>query len=428
VLWGAVLAAAALSAIAAAPGQTAGWSPPVRLAGPAGLDATAIHIAIAPNGQAAVAFGFVDPNHPGGARASLALLSSGGRPQRAHPVPHTRQVLALGYLAGSLQILGGTSGGGLACCTTIQTLTLGSRGFSTPRPLIRGLSGLSVGHLIASGSGELAIFAADSGVWAARAAKDGRFGATHRLTPAGSAPQSLVATELHGGPLVAFTQAPMASADPPASPHVMLSTGSAAGLLPRARQAAGFPAQTAVGPLALAPNPFSPTLGWIQDSADATGINRSAVVLANVGSSLRTRTFAMPGQTAAGLSGAADDSGDELFVWESCDGLPTCQVSAVSRPARGRFGTARTLGNIDATADPEVALGPHGMGAVAWVAGGQIWFTYRGSVTQHFSAPRRLAGPGPASGLRLAAGPGRRMLAVWSAGTTRTTLWASQLR
>ena len=74
-----------------------------------------------------------------------------------------------------------------------------------------------------------------------------------------------------------------------------------------------------------------------------------------------------------------------------------------------------------------MALGPHGVGAVAWVAGGQIWFTYRGSATQRFSSPRRLAGPGPASGLRLAAGPGGRLLAVWAAGTTRTTLWASQL-
>ena len=400
----------------------------MRLAGPVGLDATPVHIAFSAQGQAAVAFGFVNPNQPGGAQASLALLSSGGRPQQVRPVPHTRQVLALRYLAGSLQILGGTSGGGLACCTAIQTLTLGSRGFSAPRSLIRGLSGLTVGHLIASGTGELAVFAANSGVWAARAAKDGRFGAPRRLTPAGAAPQSLVATVLHGGgPLVAFTQAPIMSADPPASPQVMLSTGSAPGLAPRARSAATFPAQTAIGPLALAPNPFSPTLGWTQDGADATGINRSAVVLAAVGSNLRTRTFAVPGQTAAGLSGAANDSGDELFAWESCDGLPTCQVTAVSRAARGRFGTARTLGSIDAADDPVVALGPHGVGAVAWVAGGQIWFTYRGSATQRFSTPQRLAGPGPASGLRLAAGPGGRLLAVWAAGTTRTTLWASQL-
>ena len=186
-------------------------------------------------GQAAVAFGFVNPNQPGGAQASLALLSSGGRPQRLRAVPHTRQVLALGYLAGSLQILGGTSGGGLACCTAIQTLALGSRGFTAPRSLIRGLSGLTVGHLIASGTGELAVFAASSGVWAARAAQDGHFGAPHRLTAAGTAPQSLVASVLHGGgPLVAFTQAPIMSADPPASPRVMLSTGSAPGPVPPA--------------------------------------------------------------------------------------------------------------------------------------------------------------------------------------------------
>ena len=148
-----------------------------------------------------------------------------------------------------------------------------------------------------------------------------------------------------------------------------------------------------------------------------------------MGPTLRTRTFAVPGQTAAGLSGAADDSGNELFIWESCDGLPGCQVTAVSRPARGRFGTARTLGQIDAGGDPAVALGPHGAGAVAWVRGGQIWVTLRASAGRRFSAPQRLAGPGPAFGLRLAAGFCAGLLAVCgSAGTTRTTVWASKPR
>ena len=345
-------------------------------------------------------------------------------------MPHTRQVLALGYLAGSLQILGGTSGGGLACCTAIQTLTLGSRGFTTPRPLIRGLSGLTVGHLIASGTGELAVFAANTGVWAARAAKDGLFGAPHRLTPARAAPQSLVATELHGGgPLVAFTQAPILSADPPATPQLMISTASAPGLLPRARGAATFPAQTAIGPLALAPNPFSPTLGWTQDSADATGINRSAVVLANVGSTLRTRTFAVPGQTAAGLSGAADDSGNELFAWESCDGLPSCQVTAVSRPARGRFGTRAHPGADRRRRRSRRGARP-AWGWAPWPGSSAVRSGSPTGARQPSASrpPSVLPVPGPASGLRLAAGPGGRLLAVWVAGTTRTTLWASQLR
>jgi hypothetical protein len=393
------------------------------------LDATPIQIAFSPGGQAAVAFGFVDPDAPSGARASLAVLSSSGRPQRVRPVPHTRQVLDLGYFGRSLELLGGTSGGGLACCTEIQTLTLSTKGFTAPQSLIRGLRGASTGRLIASGAGELVLFATDSGVWSARAARPGRFGAVHRLSVAGTGPQSLVATTLRGGgPLVAFTQAPYRPVDPPASPTVVLSTGHAAGLPPAPRIGQTFAAQTAIGPLALAPDPSAPTLGWTQDSADASGVNTSAVVLAAVGSSLRTRSFPAPGQTVAGLSAAASPSGDELFTWETCDGLPACQVTAVSRPAHGRFGSPRTLGSIDPGGDPVVALGPRGAGAVAWVRGGQIWVTYRASATRRFSAPQRLAGPGPASGLRLAAGPGGRLLAVWAAGTTRTTLWASQLR
>ena len=198
------------------------------------------------------------PISPGAPRRPLALLSSGGRPQQLRSVPHTRQVLALGYLAGSLQILGGTSGGGLACCTAIQTLTLGSRGFTAPRSLIRGLSGLTVGHLIASGTGELAVFAANSGVWAARAAKDGHFGAPHQLTPAGSAPQSLVARAARGRPPGGLYTGTDLSADPPATPQLMISTASAPGTPPARAAPRRSPPRRRSGPSPLPPTRSRP--------------------------------------------------------------------------------------------------------------------------------------------------------------------------
>ncbi len=393
------------------------------------LDATPVSIAFSPGGQAAVGFGFVNPDAPAGARAEVAQLSASGRALRVRVVPHTRQVLDLTYVGSTLQLLGGTSGGGLACCTEIQTLALGSRGFSAPRPLIRRLSGVALGRLIDSGSGTLAVFATNTGVWAARAGRDGRFGAVRRLTSSGIAPQSLVAMPVRGGgPLLAFTQARIQAADTPSAPSVMVSRGTGPGLPPRPHAAQTFPAGTAIGPLALAAAPSAPTLGWTQDATDGTGSDSSTVVLAAVGQTLRTRTFSGPGQYQSGLSAAADAAGDELFAWESCDQTPECQVVAVGRPSGGRFGTTRTLGTIDAGAEPAVAIGPHGGAAIAWVQGGRIYVTRRGSGTQRFSKPQRLAGPGPVSGLRLAAGPGGRLLAVWVAGTTRTTVWASQFR
>lgn len=401
----------------------------MRLGGPVSLDGTPVQIAFASGGQAAVSFGFVNPDAPAGARASLALLSSSGRPTKVRSVPHTRQVLDLAYLSGTLQLLGGTSGGGLACCTEVQTLSLDARGFSSPRPLMRQLAGVSAGRLLASGSGALALFAADSGVWAARAGRDAKFGPVRRLSSSGAGPQSLAAAAQHGGgALVAFTQTPFHSSDAPIPPTVMLSQGAGGTLPPRPRAAQSFPAGTVIGPLALAPNPFAPTLGWAQDNADATGANSSQIVLAAVGAPLRTRSYAVPGEIESGLTGAADSSGDELFAWDSCDTTPSCQVLAVSRGAHGHFGSARTLGAIDAAAEPSVAVGAHGTAVIAWVQGGHINVTRRSSSTQRFSAAARLSGPGPASGLTLAAGPGGRVLAVWAAGSTRTTVWASELR
>lgn len=402
----------------------------MRLAGPVEFDVTPLQAAFGPGGQAAVGFGFVDPDRPGGATASVALIPGAGKPARARRVPHARQVLDVAYLGGTLQILSGTSGGGLACCTRIQTLALGTRGFSAPHSLIQGLAGVSTGQLLASGTGSLALFASSTGVWAARAGRDGRYGATHRLTAAGTSPQSLLAMTLHGGgPLVAFTEVPLqpASADP--GPTVMVSRGHAAGLPPTPQPAQIFPAETDLGALALAANPSAPVLGWVADTGDGTGANQSEVALATVGSSpMRPRTFTMPGQTESGLAGAADNSGDELFAWQSCDAVPVCHVLAVSRPRHGRFGSARPLSTIDAGTQPAVAVGANGAAAVAWVQGGRIYVTRRVSWNRRFSTPVRLIGAGPASNLSLIAGPSGRLLAVWAAGTQRTTVWASELR
>ena len=141
----AVFIVALAAALIAGPAGAAAWSPALRLAGPAELDVTPLQVAFGPGGQAAVGFGFVDPDRPGGATASVALIPAAGKPARARRVPHARQVLDLAYLGGRLQILSGTSGGGLPCCTQIQTLAMGTRGFSAPHSLIRGLAGVSTG-------------------------------------------------------------------------------------------------------------------------------------------------------------------------------------------------------------------------------------------------------------------------------------------
>ena len=413
----------AITLASATPGQAGplGFGRPVRFAGPVPLDALPIQIGVSPAGSAAIGFGLFDADKPAGAQGELALTNPADRPSAARAVPHSRQVLDVGAFAGDWTVLAGTSAGGLPCCTKVQALVDSAHGFTAAQVLMHGLGGVILGRLVLAGSRQLATFASSTGVWVAQASRPGRFGAARRLSASGVSPQSLVAMAVHGGgTLAAWTQSPLTPGDTPSPPRIIVARGAAGRLPGPAHVLAALPAGTSTGALALAPNPWRPTLGWTQDTTSGD----SQVVLADVATPQRPRTFQTPGEAASSLAGAADDAGDEVFAWETCDGVPSCQVNAVSRAAGGRFGVAHALGAIDAAGGPAVAVDRGGAAVIGWVSSGHVWVSRRVSATGHFRPAQQLPSA-DASDLRLAAAANGRTLAVWTEGSARTTLWAS---
>ena len=86
-------------------------------------------------------------------------------------------------------------------------------------------------------------------------------------------------------------------------------------------------------------------------------------------------------------------------------------MQAVGRPARGRFGSTRTLGAVDATEPPSLAISPTGQIVIGWVRGGHP------VASVGFGAPSVLSATTYATAIDLAYGPRRVALAAWVGNT-----------
>jgi hypothetical protein len=418
-----VAGALALLATCANTALARGWGRPVAVIAPAPLQIVGTHVAFSSTGQAAVGFGFVDPDRPAGARAWLATLSPNGRSARARRISGARQVLDLAYLNGAFRLLVGADGGA-RCCALARELTLGRRGLGAQHTLARDLTGLVLGDLVGVGPGMVAAVADAAQLRVVQARSGERFGPVHRLLPKGTAPDSLVAAPLAGRrSLLAWIAGSFAPEDTPLPQTVMLATGTVSRVPGPARTLVTLAAGHAASQLALASGPRA-SLAWVEDFTDDTGAYQSEVSVAELGSTSAPVSFPGQGTVLAGLSAGADAAGDQLLAWSSCDLTPACQVMAVTRSARGRFGAPVAYGAVDAGAEPAVAVTSTGAAALGWIGGGHVVIAWRRSAHGRF-ATQRLPGPGYAQNLTLTPGPGGRMLAAWSDGSPRQTLEVS---
>ncbi len=418
----AIALGATSEAPAAAKASHAVWSRPVRLSVPAVQDEVAPQLFVSPAGSVLAAAGWFKADVPSTGAAWLAAVPPSGAPR---VVPHARAVLGAGTFGGVLDLLAATVGHGRTCCGTIELLSLGPHGFTTPRPLLADAGGRALGALIPAGHGVLAAFATPGGVWVAQAPPGGRFGPVHRLTRSTEAAQTLSAAPLSGGrTLLAWTagRQVVSSASAPAS--VMVAEGTPTRVPGPARTLLTLPAGHAIAELSLLGAPADPGVAWIEDWSTSTGTPVSAVITSSLADPAGQATFPSTG-IASGLTAAADPHGDEILAWKSCDAVPVCSVMAVSRRAGGSFGTPARLGTIDAASVPAVALAPRGAAEVGWIAGGRVLVARRSGSTGRFGAPVRLGGYGSAAGLALTATPDGHFVAAWDDGLPQETVLAA---
>jgi hypothetical protein len=129
------------------------------------------------------------------------------------------------------------------------------------------------------------------------------------------------------------------------------------------------------------------------------------------------RDISPANRLASGLSFAGDVDGDQAIVWQSCTAQDACQTQVAGRPAMGQYGSLRTLGAIDPSQEPSVAVGSHGQVLVGWVRGGTPVAATAAGTGRAFGAPVSLSSSTFALDLTVGFGPGRQGLAAWTQGT-----------
>jgi hypothetical protein len=94
-------------------------------------------------------------------------------------------------------------------------------------------------------------------------------------------------------------------------------------------------------------------------------------------------------------------------------------VQAAGRPAKGSFGSARTLGAIDGYQSPSLTVSPNGRVVIAWVRGG------RPVASVGFGSPSVLSSTTFATDATVAFGPKHVALAAWIQGTLNPSVVAA---
>ena len=418
--WRSVAVALAFAVLAAAPpAAQAGWGRPFEFAAPGTLDDLPPQLAFSPAGAAAAAFGVEDVDTPGVSQAYLTSRSPSGAVGRPRTISGAKQILALAFDGGALELLTGTSPQGLTCCSSAQAIQLGAGGrLQRPRTLVDGLTGATLGRLITLADGQmLAAIATERGVWVVQSAHTNRFGTQHRLTGMQQSPESMSAAWLGAtNTIVAWTAATgVPGASDPRS--IYFATGSGKRAPRRVSTALTVASGHRIDELAVARRGTSATLAWIESWYDSSGNYHSQVKAADVGAHPRIRALSPANRLASGLSFAADPAGDQGLSWESCTTGASCTVATAVRGAKARFGASATLGAIDAAQTPAIAVGSSGRVLVGWVQGGQPMAAIGSAGSRRFGTPTVLSASTFAFDLTVGFGPGRDALAAWTQGT-----------
>jgi hypothetical protein len=417
-----LLALAVTLLAAAAPALAAGWSRPFQFQKPGTLDALAPQLAFAPGGASAAAFGTLQVDVPGTAQAQYATRTAGGRVSSVRNVPGARQVLALSYDGPQLELLAGTSGKGQVCCSAVEAVRVGSGGApQRPHKIVGGLTGFTQGALVTLAGGRmLAAIATERGVWVSQSAGSDQFGGQRRISSNGQIPVSMDAAWLgKDNSVVAWTAGSGNVAGAIMPRQIVVAEGSSGGAPKGAHVVISVPSGHRVDQLSVARGANGATLAWIESWYDTRGAYHSQVEVADVNAHPSARALSPNGRIASGLTLVSDAAGDQGATWESCTTSGSCTVQGVGRPAGGSFSGARTLGPIDPTQQPSLAISPSGQLIVGWAQGGHPM------ASVGFGKPKTLSSTTFAYAVTVAYGPKRVALATWDQGTLNPSVVAA---
>lgn len=397
------------------------WSAPFQFAKPGTLDVVPPVLAVSGSGAAAAAFGIQDVDSPGVSQGYVSLRPAHGAPGNPIAVAGSSQVLAASYDGGRLELLTGTARSDQTCCSSAQAVQVGGRGaVARPRTLVSGLAGATQARLLTLKNGAmLAAVATERGVWVSQSAKANRFGAQHLLTRGGLMPETLDAAWLGAeNTIVAWTGAKGVAGQ--AAPRSISYALGARSHAPRGvKTAVTVPAGHRIDEMEVAARAgaATATAAWIESWFDRRNTYHSIVRAMDIAPHATVRDLSPAGRLASGLSFAGDVAGDQEVAWESCTAQASCETQADGRGAKGSFGAVRTLGAIDASQEPSVAVGAHGQALVGWVRGGRPVASTASSAGGRFTGPATLSSTTFALDLTVAFGAGGAGLATWTQGT-----------
>jgi hypothetical protein len=415
----AITAALALAALGASPASASSWGRPFRIAAPSSLDVIPAEIAFSTSGETAIAFGVQDADDPANSVALTAVRSASGREGSPRRVPGAQQILDLAFDGATLGMLVGTSPRGEPCCSSVQAVRSARDGaLGSPRTLVGGLAGATLGRLVALPAGRLlAAIATERGVWVSQTARSGRFAIARRLTPANAQPQALAATSLPGGRSIVAWTATTGNPAVPGAQRIFISTGSLQRSPRGSRAALVVPRGHWIDELALAGGPSGPTVAWIESWYDVGGGYHSQAVAADLARTVRPRPLSPAGQLASGLVLAADARGDQALSWKACTSTGACTVDAALRPVRERFTRTLRLGIIDASQTPAMTIAPTGEALLGWIDQGHVFAAAARPAADHFGSVHTVSRTNFAADLALAFGSAGQALAAWTQGT-----------
>jgi hypothetical protein len=182
------------------------------------------------------------------------------------------------------------------------------------------------------------------------------------------------------------------------------------------------PAGHRIDELAVARHGNGSTLAWIESWYDKKGAYHSRAEAADLAKHPHARALSPDNRLASGLTFDDDPAGDQGAAWESCTTSDACTVQPAGRPAKGSFGSARTLGAIDAYQSPSLTVSPKGQVVIGWVRGGHP------VASVGFGSPSVLSSTTFASDTTVAFGPKNVALAAWIQGTLNPSVVAAAYR
>lgn len=411
--------------MAAAPAAAAGWGNPFQFQKPGTLDAIAPQLAFAPGGASSAGFGTLQVDVAGTAQAQYAQRTGGGHVGPVRDVPGARRILAMSYDGPRLELLAGTSGRLQDCCSTVEAIRVGSGGKPRrPHKLVGNLAGFTQGALLTLAGGRMmAAVATERGVWVAQSAKADRFARDRRISPNRQAPVSMDVTWLGGSnSIVAWTAGSGNVTGATVPTRIWVADGSGKHAPAHAKVAITVPSGHRIDEVEVARAHSGATLGWIESWYDKHGAYHSRVMVSDIVKHPSPRPLSPAGRIASGLSLTGDASGDQGAVWESCTAAGSCTVQGAGRPTGGRFSGVKTLGAIDPTQQPSLAIAPSGQLVTGWARGGHP------VASVGFGKAKALSRTTYAYAVTVAFGPRHVALAAWDQGTLNPSVVASAYR